>query len=165
MTGMAVLGNYPTPQVVLAGTKPSDYNHTRTPMMALQCFSLSGVFFLLLFWNVVCYIKTRKRNGPFQAYLGWEWHQCQMVTKVPICSELQVFHLIIAVLIDVNVVYILFSMSCATEQIVKKADEFVSLQAKVNSDKIWKSCFMAVVAFLFGDTAISSLPTSCLYQS
>lgn len=46
MTGVAVLGNYTTPQVVLAGTKPNHYNHTRTPVMSPQWFSLSD---LLLF--------------------------------------------------------------------------------------------------------------------
>jgi len=41
MTGIAVLGNYTTPQVMLAGTKPSDCNHTRTPIISPQSFSLS----------------------------------------------------------------------------------------------------------------------------
>lgn len=52
MTGIAVLGNYTTPQVVLHGAKPKDWNHKRALMISQQCFTFSSILRCYLIQNI-----------------------------------------------------------------------------------------------------------------
>lgn len=142
MTGTAVLGNYTTPQVVLAGTKPNYYHNTRTPKTSLQCFSLSA---MLRFWNAIWYIKVRKRNGSVQTCWGYGHVNdinVKQPKKVQMFSELHAFHWIIVVLIGDTVVCIFFQCELWNRIDCLKSRWFCFFTGKVNSDKVWKSSFI-----------------------